>query len=75
MRVVGRVEKCSRQENVEYFGGRPRGSRIGAWASSQSEVVKEGELEIKVKEMEERFGEEQEVECPEHWGGWRVVPL
>jgi len=74
IRVVGKVEKIKREESIEYFNTRPRGSQIGAWASPQSKNVGEGELEDRVKEVEKRF-EGKDVECPEHWGGWRVVPL
>jgi pyridoxamine 5'-phosphate oxidase len=74
IRVVGKVEKIDRKESLEYFSTRPRGSQIGAWASPQSKGVGEGELEERVKEVERRF-EGKDVECPEHWGGWRVVPL
>lgn len=74
IRVVGKVEKIDREDSLEYFATRPRGSQIGAWASPQSKDVGEGELEERVKEVEKRF-EGKDVECPEHWGGWRVVPL
>jgi pyridoxamine 5'-phosphate oxidase len=76
VRVVGRVEKVERAESEQYFGSRPRGSKIGAWASEQSRVVGEETLVERVKQMEEKYGEGQgEVPCPEHWGGWRIVPL
>lgn len=74
IRVVGKVEKIKREESVEYFNTRPRGSQLGAWASPQSKNVEEGELEDRVKDVEKRF-EGKDVECPEHWGGWRIVPL
>ncbi|WVQ77410.1 pyridoxamine 5'-phosphate oxidase [Cryptococcus sp. DSM 104548] len=74
VRVVGKVEKVSREESVEYYNTRPRGSRLGAWASEQSKPVQEGELEKRVKAQEERW-EGKEVECPEFWGGWRIVPF
>jgi pyridoxamine 5'-phosphate oxidase len=60
---------------VEYFDSRPRGSQIGAWASRQSEVLEdEHVLEDRVKAIEKKF-EGRKVECPEFWGGWRIVPL
>lgn len=74
VRVVGRVEKVDRKESEEYFNTRPRGSQVGAWASPQSKVVQDGELEKRVEDVEKKFGEGK-VECPEHWGGWRIVPL
>ena len=73
IRAVGRVEKVSREESEEYFNSRPVGSRIGAWASPQSSVVGENTLEGNVEEMKNKFGED--VPCPPHWGGWRIIPL
>ncbi|GLB38525.1 putative pyridoxamine 5'-phosphate oxidase [Lyophyllum shimeji] len=72
VRVIGQVEKVSREESEEYFKTRPYGSQIGAWASKQSTVVQEGELQGRVGELEEKFG--ADVPTPEFWGGWRVVP-
>ena len=72
VRVVGRVERVSRAESEEYFHSRPVGSQIGAWASRQSSVVGEGDLQARVEKIKERFGEE--VPAPEFWGGWRVIP-
>lgn len=74
VRVSGRVEKVSRQESEAYFQSRPRGSRMGAWASKQSSVIGETDLEERVEDVGQKFGEEGEVECPKFWGGWRVVP-
>jgi pyridoxamine-phosphate oxidase len=75
VRVVGRVEKVSKEQSEAYFRSRPLGSRIGAWASHQSAVIAEGELDQKVKQIEERFGvNEADIPLPDHWGGWRVIP-
>ncbi|BEJ13174.1 hypothetical protein CspHIS471_0303480 [Cutaneotrichosporon sp. HIS471] len=73
VRVVGAVEKVSRADSEEYFASRPRKSRIGAWASAQSSVVDEGELEAAVQKAEAQF-EDKDVPCPSGWGGFRVVP-
>lgn len=73
VRVQGVVEKLSPQESDEYFATRPHGSRVGAWASPQSEVVDgRAEVEDAWKSFEEKFGEE--VPRPPHWGGYRVIP-
>ena len=72
VRVVGRVEKLTRQESEEYFLSRPIGSQLGAWASKQSTVIGEGELEARLKKVEEKFG--GAVPTPDFWGGWRVIP-
>lgn len=75
VRVVGRVEKLSREESQAYFDSRPRGSRIGAWASEQSQPVSEDELAQRVKEFEKEFEGQEKFPCPPHWGGYRLVPL
>jgi len=79
VRVVGRVEKVSREESKEYFRSRPIGSQLGAWASKQSTVVGETELHARLEKFQERFGVsegdvEGEAPLPDFWGGWRVVP-
>ena len=59
VRVVGRAEKLDRATTQAYFDSRPVGSRIGAWASEQSSVLRSGtrdELEQRVREVERRFG-------------------
>ncbi|BGO95430.1 hypothetical protein NBRC10512_001398 [Rhodotorula toruloides] len=59
VRVVGKAEKVDRATTQAYYDSRPVGSRIGAWASEQSTVLKSGtreELEERVHEFERRFG-------------------
>jgi len=74
IRVEGTVEKAAPAEGDEYFQARPRNSRLGAWASEQSEViVGREELEARHRELEARFPGE-DVPRPPHWGGHRVVP-
>ena len=71
--VRGPVTKVSREESEIYFRSRPYGSRIGAWASRQSQVVNDrAELEARARECEERFGDD--VPLPDHWGGFRLAP-
>jgi pyridoxamine 5'-phosphate oxidase len=73
VRVEGAVEKTSREESAAYFLSRPLGSRVGAWASPQSRPIGEREeLERRVREAGERFGEA--VPLPDNWGGYRVRP-
>ena len=74
VRIEGAVEQLTSDESNEYFQSRPRGSRIGAWASKQSRPLDAREtLEQAVKSLEERF-KGQEVPLPPFWGGFRVVP-
>lgn len=72
-RLEGRVERLDPAESDAYFASRPRGSRIGAWASPQSEVIPDRAfLEARVRELDARFAEE--IPRPEEWGGYRLVP-
>lgn len=75
IRVAGRVEKTSREESISYFAGRPRGSKLGAWVSRQSEVIDARRiLDARLAEMTERFAGQDEIELPPHWGGFRIMP-
>ena len=74
VRVRGAVTRLSDSHSDEYFASRPRGSRIGAWASPQSEVIDDrAHLDRLVAEVEQRFGD-GEVPRPEFWGGWLIAP-
>lgn len=74
VRVSGRVERVSREESEAYFRTRNRGSRLGAWASRQSEPLPgRVELEERYRKYDAEFGE-GEVPLPPFWGGYRLVP-
>jgi pyridoxamine 5'-phosphate oxidase len=73
VRIEGSVEQVSDDESEDYFQTRPLGSKIGAWASDQSEVVESREvLEQRYADLSERYGED--VPRPPHWGGYRIQP-
>ena len=73
VRVEGPVEALPREEVARYFASRPRGSRLGAWASRQSSTVTDrAALEEAYARAEERFP--GEVDLPDFWGGYRVRP-
>jgi pyridoxamine 5'-phosphate oxidase len=73
--ISGKVSKVSDKEAEDYFNSRPRGSRLGAWASNQSEVIKDRTaLEASWKELEARYPGEH-IPKPPHWGGYIVVPV
>jgi len=72
VRIEGRVEHVSAEESDAYYHSRPLGSRIGAWASHQSQPVTRAELEEREQEARARYGEQPPR--PPHWGGYRVVP-
>lgn len=74
VRIDGRVRRVRQSVSEEYFAMRPRGSQIGAWASTQSATIgSRAELEARVAEAEARF-EGTAVPCPPNWGGIVVVP-
>lgn len=74
VRIEGKLEKIDAQSSDDYFNSRPRGSKIGAWASPQSEEIPDrGMLEIKEKNLQESF-EGKEIPRPEHWGGYELIP-
>ncbi|UOD51136.1 pyridoxamine 5'-phosphate oxidase [Orrella daihaiensis] len=72
VRIEGVVEKVSPEESDEYYQSRPLGSRIGAWASAQSQPVSIEQLKAKVEEVSQKYGDSPPR--PDHWGGYRVRP-
>ena len=74
VRVEGLVESVTPAEADAYFQSRPRGSRVGAWASRQSRpLASRFELEKRVAEFAAKFGL-GEIPRPEFWSGFRIVP-
>ncbi|HEX3183872.1 MAG TPA: pyridoxamine 5'-phosphate oxidase [Pyrinomonadaceae bacterium] len=74
VRIEGRVERTSAEESESYFQTRPRESQIGAWASPQSSVIAGREvLEERARELEAYY-RDRAIECPGHWGGYRLRP-
>ena len=73
VRIQGVVERVSVDESDEYFHSRPCASRIGAWASPQSEAIPSREF---LEEAEKRYKAElgDKPPRPEHWGGYRLRP-
>ncbi|RMZ76967.1 hypothetical protein DV737_g4612, partial [Chaetothyriales sp. CBS 132003] len=82
VRVEGKGERLSEEESQVYYDTRARGSRIGAWASRQSEVLSaqggddDGRelLDQRVREVERRFEGQEQIPVPPFWGGLRIVP-
>jgi pyridoxamine 5'-phosphate oxidase len=73
VRIEGRVEKISAAESDAYYHSRPLDSRIGAWASPQSQTISSREwLQHELKNYADKF--QQEPPRPPHWGGYRLVP-
>lgn len=72
VRIEGTVEKVSEAESDAYYESRPVGSRLGAWASPQSQPTTRGALEANEHRYREQFGDDPPR--PPHWGGYRLVP-
>jgi len=74
VRIEGICEKVSEAESDAYFYSRPEGSRIGAWASPQSQVISSRDiLDANLIELEKKF-KDSPVTRPPHWGGYRIKP-
>jgi pyridoxamine 5'-phosphate oxidase len=73
VRVEGRVAKISDAESDAYYATRPLGSRIGAWASPQSEVIASREV-LEATWADNQASQGQNPVRPAHWGGYRLVP-
>lgn len=75
VRIEGRVERISAEESDTYFASRPRGSRLGAWASPQSQIIADRDLlDRRMEELEAKYAE-GDIPRPPYWGGYRVVPV
>ena len=73
VRIEGRVEKVSAEESDAYFASRPLDSRIGAWASPQSQVISSRAVLVA---NAARYGAQFALKPPRppHWGGYRLQP-
>ena len=75
VRITGVVEKTGAEKSDEYFNSRPQASRIGAWASPQSQVIESRDwLEKNNQEFTERF-ESNPLVRPSYWGGFILKPV
>ena len=75
IRIFGTIENVSDEEANAYYNSRKYGSRIGAWASKQSTILKDREeLLLSIEKYKEKFPESDEVPRPEYWSGWRLIP-
>lgn len=75
VRVFGRAEKLSEEKSTAYFQKRPRGSQIGAWTSPQSSIIPNREfLDKKRQEIVEQNTDKENLDKPEFWGGYRIIP-
>jgi pyridoxamine 5'-phosphate oxidase len=76
VRIAGVVSRLNDNESDDYFQSRPRGSRIGAWASPQSNIVESRtELNRLMEVTKSAYAEDMPIPRPEYWGGYRLQPL
>ncbi len=76
VRIEGFVQRLAEEDSDEYYASRPRGSQIGAWASPQSQIIRDRAfLEKEVQVYEERFGQQKSVPRPDFWGGFFLLPV
>ncbi|MCL4107962.1 UNVERIFIED_CONTAM: hypothetical protein GTU68_016990 [Idotea baltica] len=72
--INGKAEKIPTAESLKYFLSRPRGSQLGAWASSQSSPISTRKLlDGQLQKIKQKFSE-GEIPLPDSWGGYRIVP-
>ena len=75
VRIIGTVEKVTDKEADDYYNSRPYKNKIGAWASSQSQILDKRNDFIKKIETYEKKYPSNDVPRPPHWSGWRLMPL
>ena len=75
IRIYGNVVQVSDKEADDYYNSRAYGSRIGAWASNQSQVLESRKsLDDSIEKFKKKFHDENKVPRPPNWSGWRLVP-
>lgn len=75
VRINGTITKTSREASESYFATRPRGSRLGAILSEQSQAIDgRHHLEQQLQTLEIQYSGRDDIPCPEHWGGYAVDP-
>ena len=76
IRIDGRVTQVADQDADQYYNSRAYESRIGAWASKQSEeLINRGQLVDSIKKYKDKYSDEKKVPRPNHWSGWNLSPL
>ena len=75
IRINGVVQKVSNEVADKYFNSRDYESRIGAWASNQSSILKNrDELLNSIEQYKKKYNNKNEVPRPDHWSGWNLKP-
>ena len=75
IRIVGKISLVSNEVADKYYSSRAYESRIGAWASDQSEELKtRNQLMKSIEDFKNKFNDEKNVPRPSHWSGWNYPP-
>ena len=76
VRITGEISKVSDTDADKYYNSRSYGSRIGAWASNQSSILKSrDELLKSIEEFKKKYPNEKNIPRPKHWSGWNLNPI
>ena len=75
VRITGELSNVSDLDADNYYNSRSYGSRIGAWASNQSSILKSrDELLKSIEEFKKKYPNEKNIPRPKHWSGWNLNP-
>jgi len=75
VRITGELAKVSDNDANNYYNSRSYMSRIGAWASNQSSVLKSrDELLNSIEEFKKKYPDNKDVPRPQYWSGWNLIP-
>jgi pyridoxamine 5'-phosphate oxidase len=75
IRIIGQIKKVSDKVADEYYNTRGYESRIGAWASKQSTILKNrDELLKSIEAFKQKYNDQSKVPRPDHWSGWNLIP-
>ena len=76
VRITGKLSNVSNADADNYYNSRSYGSKIGAWASSQSSILKSrDELINSIEEFKKKYSNNKDVPRPKHWSGWNLTPF
>jgi pyridoxamine 5'-phosphate oxidase len=76
IRITGSISSVSDEEADNYYKSRSYDSRIGAWASQQSQILNSREeLLSEIENFKKKYPNEKNVPRPKHWSGWRLSPV
>ena len=76
VRIIGELSNVADADADNYYNTRSYGSRIGAWASNQSSILKSrDELLKSIKEFKKKYPNKKNIPRPKHWSGWNLNPI